>query len=97
MIVFTPRAGRQVRALQDHYEERGRPEASRRLAVALERAWASIAGNPGAGLPAPRPYPELARPGERWIESGRYWIVYQETPPVILGVFFETSDIPGRL
>jgi len=86
-----------VRALQRHYEELGRPAASRGLATALESAWDAIAANPSGSLPAPRPYPQLAQPGERWIKSGRYWIVYSETPPpVIAGVFFKTSDIPGR-
>ena len=98
MIAFTPRAGRQVRALRDHYDEHERPEASRALAAALENAWTVITDNPSAGLPAPRPYPQLALPGRRWIKSGRYWILYRDTPPlVIVGVFFETSDIPSRL
>jgi len=49
-------------------------------------------------LPAPRAYPELARPGQAWLKAGRYWIAYGTgTPPVILAVFFETADIPGRL
>jgi hypothetical protein len=52
---------------------------------------------PGDGLPAPRPYPELARPGQAWLKAGRYWIAYGTgAPPVILAVFFETADIPGR-
>ena len=50
------------------------------------------------GLPAPRPTPELARPGQAWLKAGRYWIAYGTgTPPVILAVSFETADIPGRL
>ena len=28
---------------------------------------------------------------------GRYWIAYSTTaPPVIVGVFYDTADIPGR-
>lgn len=49
------------------------------------------------GLPAPRAYPALARPGRLWIKAGHYWIAYRQgSPPVILAVFYETSD-PGRL
>jgi hypothetical protein len=49
-----------------------------------------------AGLPSPRPYPALARPGRRWIIEGHYWIAYSLTsPPVISGVFYVTADIPG--
>jgi len=71
---------------------------SGRRPAALENAWTVITDNPSAGLPAPRPYPQLALPGRRWIKSGRYWILYRDTPPlVIVGVFFETSDIPSRL
>ncbi len=29
------------------------------------------------GLPAPRPYPWLARPGWAWLKAGRYWVVSQ--------------------
>jgi plasmid stabilization system protein ParE len=63
LIVFTPRAGQQVRELRRHYEERERPEAIRALVVALETAGQNITGNPATGLPAPRRYPRLAEPG----------------------------------
>jgi hypothetical protein len=47
---------------------------------------------------APRSYPEIARPGRLWIKSGRYWIAYSpNNPPVIVGVFYDTADIPGRI
>lgn len=43
------------------------------------------------------PYPRLASDGRRWIKVGAYWIAYSTTePPVILGVFYETADIPSR-
>jgi hypothetical protein len=36
--------------------------------------------------------------GRVWIKSGRYWIAYQTDPvPVIVAVYFETANIPGRL
>jgi plasmid stabilization system protein ParE len=98
LIVFTPRAGRQVRELRQHYEDLGRPEASRALAAALEAAWLAITTKPKAGLAAPRPYPRLAQPGRAWVKAGRYWIAYSTSdPPVITAVFYETADIPGRL
>jgi plasmid stabilization system protein ParE len=71
---YTPRAARQVADLQRHYEERGRPEATAALNAALESAERRVAEQPEAGLPAPRPYPELARSGLAWIKVGRYRI-----------------------
>ena len=82
------------------------PAASRRstavfrinLLNALERAKARISERPEAGLPAPRPYPALAKAGRRWIIEGSYWISYSlTTPPVISGVFYAMADIPNRL
>jgi len=36
--------------------------------------------------------------GGVWVKSGRYWIAYQTDPaPVIVAVYFETANIPGRL
>jgi len=62
-----------------------------RLLAALEDAELKIERDPSIGLPAPRPYPLLARLGRAWIRSGLYWIAYNTTsPPVIAGVFFET-------
>jgi hypothetical protein len=49
-------------------------------------------------LPAPRPYPALAKAGRRWLIEGSYWISYSlTTPPVISGVFYAMSDIPNRI
>jgi hypothetical protein len=81
-----------------HYEALGRLEASINLLNALERARMRIAERPEAGLPAPRPYPGLAKAGRRWIIEGSYWISYSlATPPIISGVFYAMSDIPNRL
>ena len=98
MIAFTPEARQQVRELREHYEKRDRPEAVRGLRTPLAAAWDKIVANPAAGLAAPRPYPHLARPGRSWIKAGHYWIAYSTNPaPVIVGVFYETANIPGRL
>ncbi len=54
--------------------------------MSLEPAW-----------PLP-PYPGLMLAGRRWIKAGRYWLAYRDgAPPVILAVFFEEANIPGRL
>ena len=97
MIVLTPRAGQQVRALQEHYQERERPAAIRGLAIALESVWQSITTKPEAGLAAPRPYPQLAQVGRAWVKAGPYWIAYTPQPLAIVAVFYGTTDIPNRL
>jgi len=98
LIEYTPEAAGHVDALLQHYEERQRDGAARALLAAHEAAERKIARDPFAGLSAPRPYPHLAKPGRAWVKSGRYWIAYSiASPPVIAGVFFETSNIPGRL
>lgn len=66
--------------------------------AALENAWQAVAVHPAAGLTAPRPYPSLALPGWAWVRAGRYWVAYSIRPrPVIVAVFHDTADIPGRL
>jgi hypothetical protein len=98
LIEYTPEATRQVYAWLQHYEERQRDRAALALLAAREKSERKIERDPSVGRPAPRPYPQLARTGRAWIRSGRYWIAYDTTsPPVIAGVFFETSNIPGRL
>jgi plasmid stabilization system protein ParE len=88
----------QLDALLAHYDEIERPEAVRSLIAALDLAVEQIEGNTAARLPAPRPYPSLARPGRVWMKSGRYWIAYSTTtPPMILAVFYDQANIPGRL
>ena len=98
MIVLTPRAARQVRVLRQHYEDRRRPEATRNLVAAIESAWHQITADPAAGLPAPRPYPQIARPGRAWVHAGRYWIAYVTRPsPAITLVVYDAADIPRRV
>ena len=98
MIRLSPEAEAQVDALIAHYETKGRSGATENLINALERAKVRIERTPNAGLEAPRPYPMLRQPGRRWIIEGAYWIAYRPTnPPVIIGVFYVTADIPGRL
>jgi plasmid stabilization system protein ParE len=97
-MIYAAEARRQIAALRDHYEQLDRIEAVMRLQAALTAAEQRIEARPDAGLPAPRPYPELARDGQAWIKVGRYWITYRlRKPPVIFGVFYEAADIPRRL
>ena len=72
MIALSPEAEAQPDSLVAHYEALGRVEASINLFNALERAKARISERPEAGLPAPRPYPALAKAGRRWIVEGAY-------------------------
>jgi plasmid stabilization system protein ParE len=98
LIEYSPRALRQIRALRQHYEDRDRIEAVATMMTALDEAERKIERSPAGGLPAPRPYPWLARPGWAWVKAGRYWIGYRQRPRlIIVAVFFETADIPTRL
>jgi hypothetical protein len=32
------------------------------------------------------------------VQAGRYWVLYRTTtPPVVVAVFYDAADIPGRL
>jgi plasmid stabilization system protein ParE len=97
LIGFSARAARQFRDLREHYEDRERPEATRGLIAALEEVSRKIEENPFSGLAAPRPYPHLARRDRLWIKASRYWIAYEPTTPVIVGIFYETANIPRRI
>jgi hypothetical protein len=55
-----------------HYQTLGRLEAMQNLAAALDEVERRIVLHQEAGLPAPRPYPWLARRGHRWVKAGRY-------------------------
>ncbi len=96
-VRYTVRAVRQIDALHGHYLARGRVEASVALDRALTEAERIITKVPERGLLAPRPYPGLAAPGERWVLAGAYWVAYRlGDPRVVLGVFYDRADIPGR-
>ncbi len=97
MISLSPRAQRHVVRLAHHYDSLDRDAAVVNLATALDEAKDKIERNPTAGLPAPRPYPRLAKQGRRWLHVRRYWIAYDMTPLRIVAVFFDTANIPKRL
>lgn len=98
MIDYSDRALDLIDELRAHFVRKGWLEPLQSLRTALIEAEARIGRDPSKGLPAPRPYPELAADGERWIHVRRYWIAYTTTdPPIIIGVFYDTADIPGRV
>jgi plasmid stabilization system protein ParE len=99
LVDYSPTAQEQVLALQRHFKARGRPEAIRNLALAIEDAAERISRAPEAGLRAPRPYPGLVRPGWRWLKTGAYWFAYvsHDQGATVAGVFHESADIPNRL
>ncbi len=98
MIEYTRRAERQIDLLRQYYEAHQRLEALRNLDAALDEAEARIERDPGAGVPAPRPYPFLVRKGRGWIRVRRYWFAYSTAAPhVIVGVYYDTADIPNRV
>jgi plasmid stabilization system protein ParE len=97
LIRLTAEASRQISQLAVHYRELGRPEAVANLRRAVAAASQRIEAAPNEGLPAPRPYPELVCAGRAWIKEGPYWFLYSVRPLVILAVFYESADIPGRI
>ena len=52
MNVLTAKAARQVRALRQYYEQRGRPEATGNLVAAIESAWGQIVTSPSLAIVA---------------------------------------------
>ena len=70
VIVLGDEAERQVDVLVQHCLRREPPEAVHSLVNAIDQAVWKIERDPGAGLPAPRPYPTLARSDRAWIKAG---------------------------
>jgi plasmid stabilization system protein ParE len=99
VIRLSRKARAQVSSLASYYEDLERPEAVRNLRAIIARASERIEAQRGLFLPAPRPYPNLSRPGWRWLKEGSYWIAYSSEPggAAIQVVFHETADIPRRI
>lgn len=96
MIALTSEASVQLEEFERYYIDKQRPQALRNLGHALAEASLVILNAPKRGLPAPRPYPDLAYLAFLWLKRGRYWIAYDPAGPVIAGIFFDTDDIPNR-
>ena len=57
-----------------------------------------IAGDPKPWFTHPRPYPDLARYGFRWIKVHRYWFGYiAAADPIITNILDEVADIPAHV
>jgi plasmid stabilization system protein ParE len=98
VIALSSKADAQLYDLTLYYEEKDRLEAARNLAAALDTVKARIMRAAGAGLDAPRPYPELKALGLKWMIEENYWFAYTLTvPPVIAGIFHASADIPRRV
>jgi plasmid stabilization system protein ParE len=100
LTILSRRAEQHFRALVLYYERLGRHDAIRNLRHAVAEAAELIDADPHSGLPAPRPYPDLANPRRLWRKVGRYWFAYRPAttdPPVIISIFYEAADIPHRL
>lgn len=99
MVLITATAQGQVEALERHYAALGRDAAAVRMAEAIAMAAVRIEEGAGPFASAPRPYPDLADLGWRWLRQGRYWVAF-DTPGegrhVITGVFYDAADIPRR-
>jgi plasmid stabilization system protein ParE len=70
VVVLTPEAEAHLKGLILHYESLDRPAATRNMMTAVEAAKERIARAPAAGLPAPRPYPQLKKLGRLWLKEG---------------------------
>lgn len=97
MIALSRAAERDIDALLERYFKCERPLAAKGLLGSINQSAGRIESSPDSGLPAPRPYPALARPDRRWLKQGAYWIAYTtDHPPIIDAIFHERADIPGR-
>jgi len=86
------------RYLTSTRERPARPQAARRLIESYEAAIATIAAGPRSPVGYPRPYPDLASFGFRWIKVHRYWFGYLPgANPIITNILDEVSDIPAHV
>jgi hypothetical protein len=75
-----------------------RPLAAQRLMDTYDEAVEVLARGPKTSFSHPRPYPQLASFGFRWIKLHRYWFGYLPGPdPIITNVLDEVSDIPAHV
>ena len=99
MARLTAEAANQVRTLTRHFLRLERPEAAKRLTQTVHQAQSSVDDPALRWFPAPRPHPQLARLGFRWIKLHRYWVAFRierNGETLIHHVLDETTDIPAR-
>ena len=99
MARLTLEAERQVNELAEHYLRKDRIEAVLRLSDAVEAAIQAVDNPSASWLSFPRPYPELAVEGFRWIKQHRYWFAYTADAgeTLIHHVIYDRSDIVNRV
>lgn len=98
-VRFSPAAARQTRAPEAHYSGLGRESAIANLRTAITTAVAAFDRTAARDYDAPRPYPELAHLGWRWMHQGRYWVAFDDRGPdlYVAAVVFDSADIPARV
>lgn len=69
------------------------------MSQAIERAALKIERQIGPFLPHPRPYPVIAIQNWKWLKEARHWIAFEPMSDgyAITAVFYDASNIPGRL
>ncbi len=81
-----------------YYEAKERPAATKNLISAISAAQIFIIQTPERGVAAPRAYPKLKRLELSWVLKQNYWFSYRiSSPPIIVGVYYASSDIPNRI
>jgi hypothetical protein len=75
-----------------------RAAAARKLIEAYAEAVEQIGVGPKSWFSYPRPYPDLAGYGFRWIKVHRYWVGYVPgAAPIITNILDEVADIPAHV
>lgn len=99
MVGITRTAKHQFQALLRDYMRKERDLAVAKLLDAFSAAVSRIEADPAAGVPHPRPYPEVANWGFLWVKEHRYWFGYSMSKgyPILTNIHFDTSDIPGHV
>jgi plasmid stabilization system protein ParE len=99
LIRQTLSAERQATAMFRSYLRKERYEAFRRFDQAIQDAVREIEADPHAGALFPRPYPELARWGFRWIKVHRYWFAWSMAKgyPVVTNILYDQARIWRRV
>lgn len=99
MVRVSTAASADVAALDAFYVSRGRDEAILRLRDHIHAGCDRYEDRTAVILTAPRPYPELAVLGFRWVKEGPYWLAFEETARgvILARVFHQAADMKRRL
>ncbi|GLR65416.1 hypothetical protein GCM10010909_00940 [Acidocella aquatica] len=93
-LKLTEDAERQFWSLELNYTLKGYDLALLRLFAAVDFAIEPANLSRHLFVPAPRPAPELATLGQRWMLHNRYRFAYSsEQPPMITAIIYANLDI----